>query len=179
MRGVAAQSRQAGDPVLGDAAGHDAGEVAEVRRDVEATPWKLTQRRSLTPMAAIFSSPPGGVLDPDADPAGTRLACDAELRQRRDDPGLQGGDEGAHVAAALAQVEHDIGHPLAGPVIGVLPAAAALEHREASRLQQVGGLGRDAGGVERRMLQQPDQLARPRRAAIASPARSMAATASG
>jgi hypothetical protein len=45
-------------------------------------------------------------------------------------------------------------------VIGELPAATAPEHREASRIEQVGGLGRDAGGVERRVFQQPDQLAR-------------------
>jgi hypothetical protein len=48
--------------------------------------------------------------------------------------------EGAHVAAALRQVQHHIGHPLAGAVIGELAAAPALEHREAIGLDQVRGL---------------------------------------
>jgi hypothetical protein len=73
------------------------------------------------------------------------------------------GDERAHVAAALVEVEHDVGDALAGPVIGVLAAAADLENGKTIRRDQVLRLGAGAGGVERRMLQQPDQLAGPSR----------------
>ena len=44
----------------------------------------------------------------------------------------------AHVRPAPFQVEHHIGHALARPVIGHLPAAPALEHRKA-RLDQLLG----------------------------------------
>jgi len=42
-------------------------------------------------------------------------------------------------------------------MIGELPARPDLVHGEA-RLHEVGGLGARPGGVERRMLQQPDQF---------------------
>ena len=51
-----------------------------------------------------------------------------------------------------------IGDALARPVIGVLPAAAGLEHRQPVRIEQVGGVRAGPGGVERRMLEQPHQL---------------------
>ena len=78
--------------------------------------------------------------------------------QRADDPFFQARHEAAHVRPALLEVEHHIGHALARPVVGHLPAAAALEHRE-TRLDQLAGLGAGAGGVKGRVLEQPDQLA--------------------
>src|SRR5690606_4741918 len=86
-------------------------------------------------------------LDPDADAAVADLALDVEAGEGPDDPGLQPADEGAHVPAAPVQVQHHIGDPLAGPVIGVLAAAAALEDWKTLRIQQIGGPGRDPGGV--------------------------------
>ena len=53
-----------------------------------------------------------------------------------------------------------IADALAGPVIGVAPAAPGRVDREALRIEQLGRVGAGAGGVERRMLEQPDQLAR-------------------
>ena len=79
--------------------------------------------------------------------------------ERADDPFLERGDEAAHVRAAALEVEHDIGHPLAGAVIGELAAAPGRMDRKA-RLDQLLGLGAGAGGVERGVLEQPDQLAR-------------------
>ncbi len=45
-------------------------------------------------------------------------------------------------------------------MIGELPPAPGLEHRQQIGIQEVAILGRDAGRIERRMLEQPDQLAR-------------------
>ena len=64
----------------------------------------------------------------------------------------------AHVPSLLTElgsveVEHDVGDALARPVIGVLPAAAALVDRQALWLEQVFGPRAGAGGVERRVLQ--------------------------
>ncbi len=149
--------------MLGLAAGHDAREVLQVRFDVQADPVKADPLAQLDADRGdlVLARPAGALaLDPDADPAVTHFAGHVEGGQGLDDPGLQRRHERAHVAAALGQVQHHIDHPLAGAVIGELAAAAALEHREAVGGDQVGGLGRHAGGVERRMLQQPDQLAR-------------------
>src|SRR5260221_3864153 len=96
-------------------------------------------------------------VDPDADAAVAPLAAHGEARQSRDDPRLELADEGADVLLAAREVEHHIGHALAGPVIGVLAAATGLVDREA-RLDQVARFRRRAGGVERRMLEQPHGL---------------------
>ena len=78
----------------------------------------------------------------------------------RDQPGFERRDEAPQIGLAPLQVEHDIGHALAGAVIGELPAPPAAMHRESLRRDQVLVAGRGAGGVERRMLDQPDALAR-------------------
>ena len=82
------------------------------------------------PMAAILSSLTFAFVrpaHPDADAVLAPLAAHVEGGKRADDPFLQCGDEAPHVRPAPAQIEHHIGHALAGPVIGHLPAAAALE----------------------------------------------------
>jgi len=56
----------------------------------------------------------------------------------------------------MVQVEHDIGGSLAGAVIGPLAAAPGIERGESGRIGQFGGFGRRAGGVKRRVLDQPD-----------------------
>src|SRR5690606_23519220 len=127
-----------------------------------AIPWKLIQRRSLTPMAAILSSrgAPSAAAGPAAHTPRPDLALHVELREGGDDPVLELAHIGADVAAAAVEVEHDIGHALAGPVIGVLAAAARRVDREAARIGQVLCPGGGPGGVERRMLEQPDHLVR-------------------
>ncbi len=66
----------------------------------------------------------------------------------------------ADVAAAPIEVEQHIGDALARAVIGVLPAAAALVDREPRGVEQILRPGAGAGGVERRVLQEPNQLGR-------------------
>ena len=67
-------------------------------------------------------------------------------------------DEGTHIGPPALEIEHHIGHPLSRPVIGVFAAAAGRVHLEPVGRNQVLGLGAGAGRVERRMLNQPDQL---------------------
>ena len=50
--------------------------------------------------------------------------------QRADDPVLEGGDKGADILAPALQVEHHIGDPLAGAVVGVFAASAGFKDRE-------------------------------------------------
>ena len=82
-------------------------------------------------MAAILSSRPPDRGDPDADTAVAPFAADVEAGEGADNPFLEVVDKAAEVRRAPLQVEHDIGHPLARPVIGVLAAAAAGVDREA------------------------------------------------
>ena len=69
-------------------------------------------------------------------------------------------DVAADVAAAAVQVEQDIGHELARPVIGVLPAAAAGIDRKAGGIEQIGRLCADTRCIKRGMLQQPNEFGR-------------------
>ena len=87
------------------------------------------------------------------------LAAHIEGGQRADDPFFDGGDEAAHVRRAALEIEHDIADPLAGAVIGELAAASGGVDRKA-RVDQLLRPRRGAGGVERRVLEEPDQLAR-------------------
>jgi len=108
------------------------------------SPWKLTHLRNRTPMAAILSS--RGV------PSG-RGGFSGRGTQTPTRP-----HKGAHVLATCVEIEQHIRHPLAGAMIGVLPAAAAFIDREAVGVGQILRFGGGAGGVERRVFQEPDRL---------------------
>src|SRR5262249_58442385 len=77
------------------------------------------------------------------------LARHVESRERADDPFLERGDEAPHVRTTALEIEHHIGHPLAGTMIGELPAAAGHMDRKARRDQLLGPRA-GAGGIERR-----------------------------
>jgi hypothetical protein len=97
-------------------------------------------------------------VDPDADPARPPLALHIEAGQGGDHPVLELADKGSDVAAVPLQVQHHIGDPLPRPVPGVLAAAPGCVDGQAGGVDQVARLGRGAGRVERRMLQQPHHL---------------------
>ena len=60
----------------------------------------------------------------------------------------------------LLEIEHDISNPLARAVIGQLTSAAGFVHRK-TRIDHVGRIRTGAGGVERRVLEQPDEFGSP------------------
>ena len=98
-------------------------------------------------------------LHPDTDAILAPLAAHVESGQGADDPSFQSGDEAAQVRPAPPEINHHIADALAGAMIGHLAAAAALVNREAG-VQDVGEVGAGAGGIKRRVLDQPDQLRR-------------------
>ena len=154
---------KAGGPGVGDAAGHDAREVLEVRRHVDAEAVRAhpaaqahADGGDLVVAALSRPLPP----HPDADAAAERLALHAQLRQGIDDQPFQRRNVGAHVAEAATDVEHDIADALSGTMIGVLAAATGAVDGKASPIQEIAVSGAGAGRVERGVLQQPDQLAR-------------------
>ena len=90
-------------------------------------PCRLTQRFTRMPMAAILSSQPSplsGRRTQTPMRSSRRSPVHVEGGQRADDPFLQRRHIAPHVRPAAVEVEHQVGHPLAGPVIGELPAAA-------------------------------------------------------
>ena len=158
---VAVMPRAASEvtPWLGDAAGDDAAVMVEVGIDVQRD--------------AVIADP---APHPDADRGDLVLAAAVPATQTPTRPSRRSPvtPKRARVRiihsssrctwqrtsrAAALQVEHDIGDPLAGAVIGVLAAAAAAEHREPVRVEQIVGPCAGAGGVERRVFEQPDQFA--------------------
>ena len=155
---------QAGDAVLADAAGDDAGVMAEVGRDVQRDAVPAHPAGDAHADGGDLGLGPRGVIgDPDADAALAPFAAHAEAGEGADQPFLQPVHEAAHVARRAravrpGEVQHDVGDALAGAVIGPLPAAAGGEGGEAAGVGQLLRSGRGAGGVERRVLHQPDQF---------------------
>ena len=103
----------------------------------------------------------GRVGDPDADTAVAAFAVDAEAGEGADQPFLQAVDVAADVArrdgaVRAGEVQHDVGHALAWAVIGPLSASAGGVGGEARGVGQLVWAGGGAGGVEGRVLDQPD-----------------------
>ena len=144
--------------MLGDAARDDAAVMVELRIDVECdamighpAPHAHADRGDLFLASA-------GPRNPDADAAVAPLTADAELRERADHPLLEPVHVAAHIAIAAGEIEHDIGDALPGPVIGVAAAAAGPVHRQVVRVEQVLRACAGPGSVERRVLEQPNEL---------------------
>ncbi|MBA7705861.1 hypothetical protein ES703_114701 [subsurface metagenome] len=160
-----AEVDQRGDAVsdISHAAGHDGREVREVGLDVDGDAVEgnpAAQAHADRGDLVLMASALIWAFDPDADAVLAPFAADVEMRQRADDPFLQPRHIGAHVGPAALEVEHHIGDALAGPVIGELAAAAGREQGKAG-VEQVLVLAAGPRGVERGVLQQPDQFARP------------------
>ena len=165
----AAEIGEAGDAVVGlsDSARDDAGKMREIRIDV--------QRHAVKRRPAPHAHADGGDLvlghlakrrrrfvgprDPHADTGLARLADDVERLQRLDQPAFERGHIGSHIRPSALEVEHHISDPLPGPVIGELAAASGAMNRKAG-VDQVGVLRARAGGVKRRMLDEPNALGR-------------------
>ena len=148
--------------MIGDAAWHDAVEMAKVGGDIQADAVETHPPAQLHADGGdlVFSRARRGrrPVHPYAHSVASTLAGHSQTVQGGDDPCLETGDKRPGVAASNAQVEHDVGHPLARPVVGELPAASAAKDVKSVRRQQIGRLGRDSGGIQRRMFEEPDEL---------------------
>lgn len=69
---------------------------------------------------------------------------------------LERRDQLAHAQAAALQIDERINHELTRSVIGDLPAAIDLDHRNVARREDVLALGVESQGKHGRMLEQPD-----------------------
>src|SRR5262249_16233870 len=100
-----------------------------------------------------------GCIDPDSDASADRARRNSDIGECIDDPVLKALNIAPDIPPAPVEIELDIADALAGAVIGIAPAASAAMHREA-RVEQLVRLRAGACGIERRMLEQPDPLAR-------------------
>jgi len=144
--------------MLADAAGDDSIEMAEVGIDIERDAMKGHPPANADADGGDLLFASGAAVDPNPDASLATAAVDTEMRERADQPLFQLADELADIGAPPAQIEHHIGNPLAGAVIGVLAAATRLENRKTVGRQKVFGLGRSAGGVKRWMFEKPNQF---------------------
>src|SRR5690242_17428360 len=101
---------------------------------------------------------PVSSLYPDTDTTIAAFAAHAEPGEGSDYPFFELVDVTAHILSAPAQIEHDVGDALSRAVIGVAAAAAGAVHRQPARLEKIFVAGAGPGGVERRVLEQPDKL---------------------
>ncbi|MCY1370625.1 hypothetical protein D9M69_577250 [compost metagenome] len=83
---------------------------------------------------------------------------DVELRKRLDDPLFKRRYKCAHIFTASFEVEHDIGHALAGTMIGVFAATPGVKDWKTIRCQQIFCMGTRASRIKRRVLNEPDKL---------------------
>ena len=74
-----------------------------------------------------------GARDVDARRAAAALGAHAGLRGEVDHRTLERGDEVAHPEGGALQVDERIDHQLPGTVVGHLPAAIDLHHRDVTR----------------------------------------------
>jgi len=156
-----AEIGEAGDAVIAHAAGNDAGVVFQVGRDVEADPVKAdpaaqsdADRGDLGVVTTLWP------MDPNPYAIHPALAPDTEFSQGCDDPALQTRDERTDIGLAAVQIQHHVGDPLTWTMIGELATPSGAVNREALWIQQIHFVGTGAGGVDRRMFKEPDQLGR-------------------
>src|SRR5262249_55208325 len=135
----------------GDAAWRNAGEMFELGFNVEgdaveADPFSQPHADGGD---LVFARPArASALHPNAHAPVADFALHVEARQCADEPAFEISDELCHVAPTLAQIDHHIGHALAGAVIGELAATPRLEDWEAVGDKQITRLGGNARGVE-------------------------------
>ena len=147
MRHLFPKFGEAGDPIFGDPARHDAGEMGEVGRDVDG---EAVERHP-----ALHAHAEGTDLglarpfaDPDADPPRRAMGGNAEFGQCVRSSSLRGNGRSGGCRARAFRGRGPVADPLARPMIGVAAAAAGLEHREAQRVEQFGRVGAGPGGEQ-------------------------------
>ena len=153
-------------PVLANAAGHDAGEMRQVRRHVQrhAVPTHPA-RDAHADRADLRLGAGGAVGHPDADPALPAFPAHAEPVEGADQPRFQPMHVAAdiarrHAAVRPGEIEHHIHGALPRAVIGPLSAAPGGEGGEAGRVGQFLRPCRGSRGIKRRVLYQPHRLRR-------------------
>ena len=130
-----AKRRQLGHRQPFEAAGVDPAERAEIHVDIDGCP--MITRPAADPYTDARQF---GALH--IHPRGTRPGGrdDAESGGGGDHRLFQGGDQIAHAKACTAQVDERIDHELPRAVVGDMPAAIDLHHRDVTRREQVSAL---------------------------------------
>ena len=94
--------------------------------------------------------------------AGAPVPGNADAAQRFDDDALDQFHQLPHPEVAPAEIQQQINHQLAGPVVGDLPAAVARHDRNVAGRKQMLATPGQTQRVHRRMLREPDLVRRAR-----------------
>src|SRR5579883_1567476 len=145
---------EAGDGAIGDAAGDDEVEVAQVGGDVEREAVRGDAARDVHADGGDFLLGDGAAGDgPDAGASGDALRGDGEVSQGADEGFFEEADvvdgaDAAVVQGETAQVEDGVADELAGSVVGDVAAAVDLMDFDAAIGKEfVAGEDVGAGGV--------------------------------
>src|SRR5260370_10240479 len=96
--------------------------------------------------------------NPDPGTAVATLALHIEAPEGPDYPFFELVNIAAHILSAPAQIEHDVADALSRAVIGIAATAAGAMHRQALRIEKIVVARTGPGGIERGMLEQPNEL---------------------
>ena len=104
----------------------------------------------------------GRIVQPhiDAGRAAHAVAGEPEVLQRLDHRLFDAEDVLLDEDAQAFEIHQRIGHHLTRPVVGHLPAAVALHHRDVAGFVHVLGLAGHALGVDARVFAQPELVGR-------------------
>ncbi len=118
--------------------------IRKNERSVEtlrARPWRVTQRRSLMPMAQIFEAV-GRSVDPDAGAGAGADGLDVEGGEGLDDDVFEEAEVGVEVEFVEVEVEDGVGNELAWAVEGDIAAAVGFDKLDAAGFEE-GGRGEE------------------------------------
>ena len=123
----------------------------------------MITRAAADPYAHARQFSPGHIHPGRARP---RSGRDAPTSRGRDHRLLERRDEIAHAEPRAAQIDQRVDHELPRPVVGDLPAAVDLDHRDVAGIAQMRGIGVHPEREHRIVLQNPDLVRRRRIAPI-------------
>ena len=153
---ILAELGHACDAVITNAAWHDCVVMAQIRCQIYRNTMKThpTAQPDSDSGNLVFSTvrPP----DPDTDPFRTGFTLNPEFRQGLDHPVLDRVNIPARIALATAQIQHEIGYPLTGTMIGDLSSTAHHVNRKGLCVEHIGRLRAGSGCDRGWMLKKPD-----------------------
>lgn len=126
-----AECGEAGDGEFGNAAGDNAAEMREIRVDIDRQAVQGYPAPDAYADGSYFCFPSIAVVAPDAYAPLCAARGDAEIGEGIDHPALDSMNEPPDIAAALRQVELNVGNALPRTMIGVAPAATSIKDGKA------------------------------------------------
>src|SRR3712207_2002555 len=152
-RSARAQLSKTGHAMSGHTAWHDAGVMAEIGSDIDAYAMKAHPAPDTNAYGGdlvLNARNRSSLPDPHAHAVASPFSQDVKFGQAVDQPLLELPNESPDIPAAPVEVEHDIGHTLARPMIGELASPAGAINGKAIAVSEVLRAGAGSCRIERR-----------------------------